>query len=410
MGLSTDLGLAGPGAESPDGTRRTERLAREAAPAPVGLHEVRRERPFLFRKHVRELIVDLVGVIRTCQPQALRDAEHVGVDRDGLLPERVAEDHVRSLEPHARECDERRPRPWHFAPVLFEQRLRHRDDRAGLRAIKAGRADLLLERGRLGQGIVARRRVLLEEGRGDHVDPLVRALGRENRGDEELEWIPEVEGDLGVGIGLLQRANDLSGPGSLGFPRLSHVTLPCYGLAEIRMASGVISIRPKVTGNGRRLAIRGAGSHVRTTQLTNIPGTGMPPSVTCSARSVNGWSLAGSTRTRAATSGPGKLMRKASAPGSSFTDAVLNPFCSLRNARRSSSRMVARSSVARRASSGDRRPVACTPKGLTRTSSKTNRTSLTRSSGDPGRLSSPTRADVARMSTRPMCPRKSVSP
>jgi hypothetical protein len=45
---------------------------------------------------------------------------------------------------------------------------------------------------------------------------------------------------------------------------------------------------------------------------------------------LNGRSLAGRTRTRAATSRPGKLTLNASAPDSSFTDAVLNPFCCAR--------------------------------------------------------------------------------
>src|SRR5262245_65721562 len=222
MGVSTNLGLAGPWAKRPHGTLRAERLSREAAAAPMSLDEMRRERPLLFGEHVDELIVNLVGVVRAREAQALRDAEDVGIDRDGRLAERVAEDHVRGLEPDAGKRHEGVARARNFPAVLVLERLRHRDDRAGLRAIEAGRADFLLERGRLGPSVIACPGVLLEQSGRDHVHALVRALRREDRGDQELEWSLEVERDLGVWIGLLQGTDDLPGPGSLGVERLSH--------------------------------------------------------------------------------------------------------------------------------------------------------------------------------------------
>src|SRR5712664_132119 len=208
MGLSTDLGLtnlglAGPRAQRSHGTPRTERFPSEAAAASVRLDEMRREGELAPWQHLHELI------------------------------------------------------------VLLDARLGHRDDRAGLCAIETRGAHLLLHGLRFGPRVVARRWVLREESRRDLVHPLVRALSREDRGDQQLEWIPEVERDLGVGIGFLQRVNDRLGPGSLGVPRLPHEYSP-YGLAEIRMASGVTSIRPSVTGIGKRLGIRGVGSQVRT--------------------------------------------------------------------------------------------------------------------------------------------------
>src|SRR4029077_5285653 len=179
-------------------------------------------RPFLFWKYVRELIVDFVWVIRARQSQALRHAEHVRVDRNGLLTERIAQDDVRRLEADSGQGHERRARPRYFAAVLVEERVRHRDDRAGLRAVEAGGADLFLEDGRARSSVVVRGPVLFEKGGRDLIHALVRALCGENGRDEQFEWIPEVEGDLGVGIGFLQRANDLAGPGSLRVSRLSH--------------------------------------------------------------------------------------------------------------------------------------------------------------------------------------------
>src|SRR3989442_1169600 len=64
--------------------------------------------------------------------------------------------------------------------------------------------------------IVAGAPVLLEERRRHHVHTLVGALGGENRGHQEFERILEIESDLGVGIGLLERANNLAGARPLG--------------------------------------------------------------------------------------------------------------------------------------------------------------------------------------------------
>src|SRR5262245_38364682 len=188
----------------------------------MSLDEMRRERPLLFWKYADELIVNLVGIVRARETQALRDAEDVGIDRDGRLAERIAEDHVRGLEPDAGKRHERIARARNFPAVLVLERLRHRDERAGLRAIEPGRADFLFERGRLGPGVVACPGVLLEQSGRDHVHALVRALRREDRGDQELERGLEVERDLGVRIGLLQGPDDLPGPGPLGVARLSH--------------------------------------------------------------------------------------------------------------------------------------------------------------------------------------------
>jgi len=69
----------------------------------------------------------------------------VGVDRDRLFSERVAQDHVRRLEPDARKGRQRLPRSRHLTAVLVDERFRHADDRAGLGAVEARGADLLLQ-------------------------------------------------------------------------------------------------------------------------------------------------------------------------------------------------------------------------------------------------------------------------
>ena len=47
--------------------------------------------------------------------------------------------------------------------------------------------------------------VVAEYGRGDLVDPDIGALGRKHRGDQQLQGVGEVQGDVGVPVMLLQQ-------------------------------------------------------------------------------------------------------------------------------------------------------------------------------------------------------------
>src|SRR5262249_32150778 len=136
-----------------------------------------------------------------------------------------------------------------------------------------------------------------------HVDALVGALRREDRRDQQLVGVGEVERDLRVGIRTLEGREDLAYPCPLGHRRLAHRRSP-YRWLPIVSASSRTATGPICTGNGMRAARRGVGSKLRTTQFTSRSGTGTPPTRTRSASSANGRSEAGSIRMRALTSGP----------------------------------------------------------------------------------------------------------
>ena len=87
----------------------------------MALEEVGCQRPLAWWQHLYELIVDLVGIFGARQAQSLGDTEHVRVDRDRLLPERVPEDHVRCLEAHAGELPQGFAKPWHLTAVLVDE-------------------------------------------------------------------------------------------------------------------------------------------------------------------------------------------------------------------------------------------------------------------------------------------------
>ena len=91
----------------------------------------------------------------------------------------------------------------HLAAEPLAHRLGHADDRGGLRAEEPGRHDDRFHLGAIGARVVGGGRVLGEQHRGDHVHPLVGALGGQDRRDQQLERVGEVELDVRVGIQLV---------------------------------------------------------------------------------------------------------------------------------------------------------------------------------------------------------------
>ena len=67
---------------------------------------------------------------------------------------------------------------------------------------KSCRTDLVFQRGRVRFGKGCRGRVLFEEPRRDHVHALVGALSTQNRRDQKLEWIFEVQLAMRIRINL----------------------------------------------------------------------------------------------------------------------------------------------------------------------------------------------------------------
>src|SRR5262249_44946469 len=305
--------LLRPRTESAHGTDRTTRRPRDAGPAAVGLNQVRGPRPRRLRQHLGQLIVDHVGIIGPGQAETLAHAEDMGVHGDRRYVKGVTKQHIGGLEADAGQRSERGAIAWNFASMLSAQGVGHPDDGTRLGAIEAGRADLRLEGGWRQPRPVGRGAVLLEEIRRHLVHTLVRALGRENRRDQKLEWIAEVERDLRVGIGALEEPDD--------FSRSRFPFGQCLALHDppICKPLGAISMRAASTGNGSRAAMPREGSTTFITQPTSGDGTGTPPNRTRSAASANGRSAAGTKRTRALMSGPSSSIFTLANPRSNAT-------------------------------------------------------------------------------------------
>lgn len=170
------------------------------------------ERPFLGRDRRRELFFhdDRIVGIRDANPVC--DPQHVAIHRQARHAQRVAQDDVGGLASHARELDEIVHARRHFAPVSFHERAGHAGQRLRLGSEEAGRLNLRLQL--RGRGLRQRAgvRVSREEGRRDSIDALVRALRRENRGDEQLVRIAEVELGERAGMLALELFEDLADP------------------------------------------------------------------------------------------------------------------------------------------------------------------------------------------------------
>jgi hypothetical protein len=126
----------------------------------------------------------------------------VAIDGQAGHAQRVPEDDIRRLSSHARQRDEVVHRARDFARVAFDHLSRHPDKRSRLRAEEPRRLDLRLElRGR-GSRERSRVRIAGKQRRRDLVDALVGTLRRQDRGDQELVGVGEVQ--LGISIRMLR--------------------------------------------------------------------------------------------------------------------------------------------------------------------------------------------------------------
>jgi hypothetical protein len=106
---------------------------------------VRCERPHLLRQLRAQLFFDLHRIVAFGDADAVRDTQHVTVDRKTRNAERMAQDDVRRLAAHARELREQVHVSGDVAAMLGHELLRHTDQRLGLLTEEAGRQDLRLE-------------------------------------------------------------------------------------------------------------------------------------------------------------------------------------------------------------------------------------------------------------------------
>jgi hypothetical protein len=173
---------------------------------------VGRERPLLGWKRRGQLILHDDGILGFGDADPVRDPQHVAIDRQARNAERVTQHDVGRLPPDAGQVDQGVHARRHFARVALDEGVGHSGERLRLGPEEAGRLNLRLE-------LVGRRprqracvRISLEESRRDPIDALVGALRRQNRRDEQLVRIAEVELGERARVLALELLEDLADP------------------------------------------------------------------------------------------------------------------------------------------------------------------------------------------------------
>jgi hypothetical protein len=171
-----------------------------------------------------ELTFDGLGIVARGEADPVRHAQHVAVHGQPGDAERVPEHDVRRLAADARQRDERLHRRRHRTAVGLDEGRGHAQKRPGLRAEEAGRHDLRLELARRGGGERLGVRIPAEERRRDLVHARVGALRAQDRRDEQLIGVPEMQ--LGVRAGMLLAERGQHPPRRRGVERGSGIGRP----------------------------------------------------------------------------------------------------------------------------------------------------------------------------------------
>ena len=193
-----------------------------AAAAAVEDEPVGKQGPVVLRDEFHEDGLDFFWVGLAGEAEAGGEARDVGVDDDAdVLAEGVAEDDVGGFAADAGELDEFVHGLRDVSAMLVDEEPAAGADVFGLGAVEADGAEVVLEGGGIGLGVVARGAVFFEEGGGDFIDLHVGALRGEDGGDEEFEGIGE--GEFAVGVGVDAGEDFAEGSGALGGGELFHV-------------------------------------------------------------------------------------------------------------------------------------------------------------------------------------------
>src|SRR5262249_24706319 len=125
-----------------------------------------------------EIELDFVRVRVFCESKSLRQAHHMGVDADGLLPESVAENDIGCLSSNAGKRQQIVQLVGDFALEALDDFAAAVMNRLGFVAVEIDFVSFSFEVRRGGLGIVSRRSVFLKKIDGYAVDEIVPRLRR----------------------------------------------------------------------------------------------------------------------------------------------------------------------------------------------------------------------------------------
>src|SRR4029450_8572659 len=162
--------------------------------------------PVLRRKECADRDLDLVRVSLGGPSEAADEPSEMGVHTDAGNAEAVAEYHIGGLASHPWESHQVLHALGYFAAEPLGEGSTKLDQRVGLGPKEARGLDQLLQLRAISGGVRGGVRIAGEDHRCDQVDPLVGGLCGQDGGNEEFEWIAEIELDVGVGVCSRSRA------------------------------------------------------------------------------------------------------------------------------------------------------------------------------------------------------------
>ncbi|MPN02405.1 hypothetical protein SDC9_149621 [bioreactor metagenome] len=179
-----------------------------AAATAVEDQGVAEHRPIGGVEQLLKVGLDDLGFRRGRPAEAFRNPQYMGVGGDGGQPESMTSHHIGGLAPDTRQLHQVIDADRHLAVVVIGDLAAQPLQRRRLVAEEAGGPNDLFEFGPVGLSQRLRGRPAREKHRGDFVHPDIGRLGRQHRGDQQLERTREVELAARVRVGRAQQLED----------------------------------------------------------------------------------------------------------------------------------------------------------------------------------------------------------
>ena len=202
----------GIGALAKNRTSRTLGLPRKTDGPAVRLEQVAETDFHLIGDQRIQIKLNLIRVRLSGESEALGKTGYMGIHTDSGLAKDITQQDIGGFSAHSREGDEVRKLLRNPVAEPIDEGPTTPLDRPGLVPVKPGRTDLCLQCTGGRASPVTSIPVLLEERCGNLVDSLVRALGRQDQGDEKLKGALKVQGQTGAGVGPIQNLDYLLNP------------------------------------------------------------------------------------------------------------------------------------------------------------------------------------------------------
>jgi len=160
-------------------------------------------RPLGLWNEAHEIQFDLSGGTVFGETEPRCKALHMGIHHDPLWrTKRVTEHHIRRLAPHSRQGRECIHGLRHFPPMPFQKGLRAALEIFRLGPKKSGGLHYRLEFRQGNRRIILSSRAPSKQLASYLVHADVRALSRENRCHQQLQWVRKIEFTVRLGICL----------------------------------------------------------------------------------------------------------------------------------------------------------------------------------------------------------------